>query len=90
MLYVLGRSGIRTPRLKPYLSQTCALKIYTFHYLARCSALLRYEKDWFTQCQDNGTEWDIRSWCKWPGFPVGQDYKVTMSADCHKSVPILT
>ena len=23
--------------------------------------------------------WNSRSWCRWPGFPVGQHYKVTMS-----------
>ena len=27
-----------------------------------------------------------RSWCRWPGFPVGQHYKVTMSAHYHKLV----
>ena len=26
------------------------------------------------------TEWGIRSWCWWSGFPVGQHYKVIMSA----------
>ena len=25
-----------------------------------------------TGCQDNVTEWDIRSCCWWPGLPVGQ------------------
>ena len=25
----------------------------------------------------------------WPGFPVGQHYKITMSAHCHKLVPVL-
>ena len=37
----------------------------------------------------NGTEWAIRSWCWWSGFTVGQHYKVTISAHCHKLVPIL-
>ena len=34
-------------------------------------------------------EWDIRSWCQWLNFPVGQHYEVTMSVHCHKSVPVL-
>ena len=25
------------------------------------------------------TEWDIRSWCWQPGFPVGEHYKLDMS-----------
>ena len=32
------------------------------------------------QGQDNVTEWDIRSWCWRPGFPVGQHYKVAIAA----------
>ena len=32
------------------------------------------------QCQNNVTEWDIGQWCWWPGFAVGQHYKVTMTA----------
>ena len=26
------------------------------------------------------TEWDIRSWCRWPDFPVGQHYEVAKSS----------
>ena len=33
--------------------------------------------------------WDTWSWCWWPGVPMRQHYKVTMSVHCHKSVPIL-
>ena len=32
------------------------------------------------------TAWDIGSPCWWPHFPVGQDYKVTMSVHCPKLV----
>ena len=35
------------------------------------------------------SEWDIRSWCWQPGLLVGQHYKVSMGAHCHKSVPVL-
>ena len=43
------------------LSQTSDLKIDTYCFLAQCSALLGEGKDWLAQCQDNVTEWDIRS-----------------------------
>ena len=46
-------------------------------------------QDWLAQCQNNVSVWDIRSWCWWPGFPVGQHYKFAMSAYCHKLVPVL-
>ena len=64
-------------------------KVDTCHFLAWCLALIGYGKDWLAQCQDNGTEWDIRSWCQQSDFPVGQYYKVVMSVHCHKLVPIL-
>ena len=35
------------------------------------------------------TEWDIRSWCWWPGLPVGQHYKVVLSVHCHTSGPLM-
>ena len=44
---------------------------------------------WWAQCQDNVIAWDIRSWCRWPGFPVEQHYKVIMNAHCHRTVPVL-
>ena len=69
--------------------QTSDFKICTCRFVARRSALLGQAKDWLAQCQDNRTERDIRSWCCRPDFPVGQHYKVTMIAHCHKSVPIL-
>ena len=31
-------------------------------------------------CQDNVTEWDIRSWYWQPGFFMGLHYKVAMNA----------
>ena len=34
-------------------------------------------------------QWDIRSWYHRLGLLVGQYYKVTMKARCHKLVPIL-
>ena len=64
-------------------------KIEACHFLARCSALMGQDNDWLAQCQDNPTQWDIRSWCRQLGFPVGQHYKVVMGAHCHKSVSIL-
>ena len=56
------------------------LRIDTFHFLSRCSALLIKHKNWLAQCQDNVTEWAIK-----PGPPVGLYYKV----HCHKSVHVL-
>ena len=38
-------------------------KIDTCRFQARCSGLLGYGKGWLVQCQDNVTEWDIRSLC---------------------------
>ena len=43
--------------------KTNDFKIDTGRFLARCSTLLEYGKDWLAQCQDNVTDWDIRSWC---------------------------
>ena len=41
------------------------------------ATLLGYGKDWLAQCQDNVTEWDIRSWCWRSGLLVlvGQHYE---------------
>ena len=49
-----------------------------------CSAFLAQGEVWLAQCQDIVTKWDIKS-----GFAVGQHYKITMGAHCHKSVAIL-
>ena len=51
---------------------------------------IRIGKVWLTQCQDNVTEWDSKHvMVLMVGFPVGQHYKVAMSAHFHKSAPIL-
>ena len=42
-------------------------------------------EDWFTQYQDYvTTEWDVGSWCQWPGLPMEQHYKIAMSLHCCK------
>ena len=38
---------------------------------------------------NNVTEWDIMSWRWWPGLPVRQCYKFTMSSHCHNSVHVV-
>ena len=82
-----GRGFESGPHIfESWLSQTNDLKIDTCRALAWHSALLRYGKVWFAQCQDNMTEWYSRSWCWQPGVPVKQHYKVTMSAHCHMLV----
>ena len=72
----------------PFSSQTSDLKMDTYRFLARHWASLGKGRGWLAQCPDNVTEWDIRSSCWRPGLPVGQHYK-SMSAHCHKSVPVL-
>ena len=60
---------------KPWASQNKDIKIDVCRFLARHSA----------QCQDNMTEWDIRSWSWWPGFLVEQrhhDYALTQVGAC--------
>ena len=64
-------------RFERWLSQTIDFISYSCRFLGRHSLLLGLGKDWLAQCQDNVTEWDIRSWCSWPDFPVGKHYKVT-------------
>ena len=49
--------------LNPCRVRPLTYKIDTSQFLARCSALLEQGKDWVAQCQDNVTEWNIRSWC---------------------------
>ena len=81
-----NESSIRLPfweieGFRPYSFewQRVTSKIYTCHFLARHSALLGWCRGWLTHCHDILTEWDINSWCWWPGLPVGKHYKVTMS-----------
>ena len=74
-----GRSrGFGPHGFYPWLSQTNDLKVYTCRSLTRRSALSGYDKDWFTQCQDNVTEWDIRLWCWWHGPQVEQHYECVL------------
>ena len=63
-------------------------KIDACHFLASCLALLGQDKDWLGQCQDNVSEWDIKSWCYGPGFPLGQHYEVVMSVHSHKAMTL--
>ena len=64
-------------------------QIYTCFYPAYHLALLGEGEDWLAQYQDNVTEWKIRPLYWQSGLPVGQHYKVAMSAHRHKSVSIL-
>ena len=66
-----GRSGV----LLPVESNQWRYKIDTCLFLAWLSALLGHGKGQLARCQDNVTEWDIRSWCRWCNFPMGQHYK---------------
>ena len=45
--------------LVPSAVKQITYKIDTCHFLAWDMALLGQCKDWFAQCQDNVTEWDI-------------------------------
>ena len=59
-------------------SQPMTYKIELFSFLSWQSALFGYGKDWLAQCQDNTTEWDIRSWYR--NVLGWQHYKVSMSS----------
>ena len=86
-----GREFESRPRVfYSWSSQNNHFKINTCHSLAWCSALLGEGKDWFSQCQDNGIECDSRSWCQWPGVPVRQHYKVTLSVHMKLPHPVIT
>ena len=64
-------------------------KIDTCCSLALPSSLIGEGKGRFTQCLDNVSHRNIRSWCRRPDFPVRQHSEVSMSVHCHKSVLIL-
>ena len=83
----VSRAGDRV--FKPMAYKPMTYKIDSFHFPVWCSALLEYGKDWLAQCQNNVTGWNIRTWCWQHDFPVRQHYKFTMSAHCHKSVPVM-
>ena len=72
-------------RLKPmtYKIDTCRILPSLAHL-----ALVDLDKDSLALCQDNATEWDIRSLHWNPDFLVGQLNKITINAHCHESVPI--
>ena len=67
---LLGDWGIEPHGFEPWSSQTNDIKFDTCHFLARHSALLGDGKDQLVWCQDNMTEWDIRSWCWWLGLSM--------------------
>ena len=67
--------GSEPSGFEPWSNQTNDFEIDIGRLLARHSALLGDGKDGLAQCQDNGTELDIRSWCWWPGVPLRQHYK---------------
>ena len=51
-------------------NQTDDFKIDMCHFLAWREPLLGEGKNWLDQCQDNVTEWDMKSWLWWFGLPV--------------------
>ena len=71
-----GDRRIPTHGFEPKWSQTNDIYICIFHFPARHSALLGYDKYWLAQCLDNMTEWDIMS--RHPGVPVRQHHKISM------------
>ena len=65
-------SGIFTRKKQAHLSnwelgsqsnQPNDLQIDTCHFLVWRLTFIGQGKDWFAQCQDTVTEWDIGSWC---------------------------
>ena len=73
----LGDQGIRTPEFGPWSSQTNECR--THLYLSLPSQVLGVIS------QNNV----IRSWLWQLGLTEGQRYKVTLSARCHNSEPVL-
>ena len=73
---VLGDWRIQINWFESWSSQNKVLTIYTCHFLAMCSSLIGYCKDWLAQCQDNVTSGDDT------GLAVGQHYKVAMNVHC--------
>ena len=76
-IFLCGRLGT----LNPTESNQQLTKLISFG-----SASIGYGNYWLVQYQDNVTEWEIRPWCWWPGFPVGQHYEFLMCSHCHKYV----
>ena len=69
----------------PWSSQINDLEIDTCRLIARPLAIFGQGKDRLAQCHDNVTE----SWRRWPGLPVAQHYKLSISVYCHKSAPFI-
>ena len=72
-----------------YRLYTMTCKSDTCRVLAWHWAWIGLGKDWFAQCHDNTTEWDIVSWCRQLAFSVRQHYTLSMSVLCHKSLHTL-
>ena len=70
-------------RVKPITYQTD-----TCRFLAWRSAVIGWDKDWLAQCQEKVTE-GYRVMVSATRFPSEAEYKDTMNAQCHKTVPIL-
>ena len=84
----MAESAKRRPRVRevrssvPSRVKLMSNKIGTCRLLTWCSALIENPKDRLAQFQDNVTESDIRLYCQWPDFLMGQHYKVTTSVHC--------
>ena len=91
-MYIISSIAPRQPRqFKSWPSQTSSFQNSYLSISSLPFGITRIEhvKGWFAQYQDNVTESEIESCCRWPDLPVGQHYKVTMNAHCHKSVPVV-
>ena len=75
-------------QLDSWLSQSIELQNWCISLL---SLALGRRTAWLVKCQDNGTEWEIGWYCRWPHVPLGQpyNYEVAVSVHCYKSVPAL-
>ena len=60
----------------------------TYNTVEWRASLVEEGRDCLSQCEDNVTESQIRPWGWPPGVPVGQYYKVTMSVQSYKLIPI--
>ena len=57
-------------------SQTDDLQNLYSSFPNQALALLGKDNVWLVQCQDNVTDWDIRSWSWQSGLPVGNTIKM--------------
>ena len=79
-----GLMGLNPDWVKPMTYKIDIYGLLSWHGLLRGEV-----KDWWAQCHDNVTEWDIRSWGKQPDFQLEPHYKFAASVPCDKSIPIL-